>query len=331
MLLFVAVFVSLWAAGGTQPVAAQTNPAFFDRWELVGDSRPYGLQLKDGKIIEAGIVRRYQLVRDLGDRVVLLVWPSKSEETAGSPVAYTFVALTLESRKPLGNGENRVYLQFAPCEVRKRNAGTFDTRDMDKAWEQLLAQTRACGLRKGGRELGFGWGGLTFERLRPATRQRQPSDVQFDPAFLARWQSRSRLEPYSLQIQGDMIVEPDLVRKYRLIRDLGKRIVLLVWPSQSQVLEEARAPIAFSFVTLTLKPWEPIGAGTERQYMEYGYCGVGTRGADDFSTHDMDALWQDLLAGTKGCGLKEKGWKFGYGWGRTLFIRKRLMAVSPQP
>ena len=323
----------LWIAGGGWVALAQTNLAFFDKWELLGRPEPYYLQLKDGWMVEADFASKYQVIRDLGDRVVLLVWPAPSEEMdkARYPIAYTFVTLTLEPWKTMGDGEDWQYLQYGYCGVGRCGADDFSIHDMDKLWQELLDGSQGCGLHKNDWKLRDGWSVLYFLRTRPTPETPKPTPVTFDPAFLDRWQLPGRTPPYHLQIKGDTIIEPDLVRKYQLVRDLGKRIVLLVWPSQSQTLEKAHYPIAYTFVTLTLKPREPIGAGTERQYLEYGYCGVGTRGMDDFSIHDMGALWQDLLGGARGCGLEEDGWAFGKGWRQITFIGTRQTGGGSRP
>jgi len=165
---FLGALLALAAVFG-QPARAQENPAFFGKWRSFADDR-LTLTLWPGAFQHSGRPEvKYRVVRDMGDRVLLLKWPPFQREFTKTPTGkgYSFFLLHLVDDPYLPDYWK---LEYGFCGTAESANDQFPVNDFPKLWDTLLEDNHNCELEDGGRKLGFGWGRLNYARKKPAAK-----------------------------------------------------------------------------------------------------------------------------------------------------------------
>ena len=151
----------------------------------------------------------------------------------------------------------------------------------------------------------------------------QPARAQENPIFFGKWRSFAddrltlTLWPGAFQHSGQPVV------KYRVVRDMGDRVLLLKWPPFQREFVNTPTGKGYSFYLLHVSHYD-----LDHDYwkLEYGFCGTDESTIDRFPVNDDEKLWAVLLTKNYDCALKDGGRKFGFGWGRLYYLRKKATA-----
>ncbi len=147
--------------------------------------------------------------------------------------------------------------------------------------------------------------------------------AQENPAFFGTWEyfKDARLTltiwPGAFQDSGQPVVT------YRVVRDMGTSVLLLKWPPFQREFTKTPTGKGYSFFLLRIGDDKYLPGYWK---LEYGFCGTVESANPRFPVDDDQKLWEVLLTKNRNCELKDGGRKFGFGWGRLYYLRKKTAA-----
>ena len=151
----------------------------------------------------------------------------------------------------------------------------------------------------------------------------QPARAQENRAFFGVWEPFADGDPTLTLWPGAFQHSGRPVVKYRVVRDMGDRVLLLKWPLHQREFTKTPTGKGYSFYLLSVSHYD-----LDHDYwkLEYAFCGTVESANDRFPVDDFDKLWNVLLTKNRNCELKDGGRKFGDGWSYMYYLRKKATA-----